>query len=74
MLAERTTEHQAMFREDEEAVFFSNNEELLEKCQYYLEHEELRRRIAQAGHERCMASDYSYEGRIRMILEHVLNG
>lgn len=74
MLAERTTEHQEMFREDEEAVFFSNNEELLEKCRYYLEHEELRRRIAQAGHERCMASDYSYEGRIRMILEHVLNG
>lgn len=74
MLAERTSEHSDMFREDAEAVYFSSDEELLEKCRMYLTDDDARRKIAEAGHNRCMAADYSYHGRIREILNHVLNG
>lgn len=69
MLAERTDEHLAMFKEGKEAAFFSSNEELLEKCKYYLEHEEERVAIAEAGRKRCIASDYSNEGMIKKVLK-----
>lgn len=71
MIAERTSEHQAMFEEDKEAVFFSSNEELLEKCRYYLSHEEAREKIAEAGYRRCISSDYSNEGMIRKVLANI---
>lgn len=65
MMAERTDEHLSMFEEDKEAVFFSSNEELLKKCQYYLIHENERNSIAKAGLARCITSGYSNEGMIR---------
>lgn len=68
MLAERTDEHCALFEEDKEAVFFSNNEELLEKCRYYLTHDDERRKIAEAGYLRCKRSEYSNEQTINKIL------
>ena len=74
MLAERTSEHLDLFKEDEEAVYFSDNQELLDKCRKYLTDVVARKRIAEAGHRRCVSSDYSYHGRIRQILHHVLNG
>jgi len=71
MLAERTDEHMQLFEEDKEAVFFSSNEELLEKCRYYLEHDEERKAIAKAGHRRCIESDYSNEGMIMKVLNEI---
>lgn len=73
MLAERTKEHQALFIEGKEADFFSSDEELLDKCRFYLEHSELRKEIARAGYERCLESDYSNYGMIKQILAMVLN-
>lgn len=70
MMAERTAEHLAMFEENKEAVFFSSDGELFEKCRYYLEHEDERKRIAEAGLKRCQISGYSNEAMIR----HVING
>ena len=72
MMAERTVEHQAMFEEDKEAVFFSNNEELLDKCKYYLSHEEERKKIAEAGYKRCISSDYSNDGMIKKVLSSMI--
>lgn len=68
MLAERTDEHKALFEENKEAVFFSSNEELLEKCRYYLSHDEERIAIAKAGHERAKNSCYSNEKGIKQML------
>lgn len=72
MMAERTSEHQAMFEEGKEAVFFSSNEELLKKCKYYLSHEEERKQIATAGLKRCQTSGYSNENTIRNVINNIL--
>lgn len=72
MLAERTKEHQTLFEEGKEAEFFSSNEELLEKCRYYLAHDEERKAIAKAGHQRCITSDYSNEGMVKRVLKEIL--
>ncbi len=59
MLAERTSEHAALFEEDREAAFFSSTEELLDKARFYLSNDALRRKIAEAGRMRCERSGYS---------------
>ena len=73
MLAERTIEHLAMFEEGKEAAYFSSNDELLQKCRYYLCHDDERRLIAAAGHERCVNSGYSNHDRIKTIIDYALN-
>ena len=71
MMAERTNEHLAMFDENKEAVYFSSNEELLEKCKYYLEHDKERLSIANAGYYKCIENNYSNEGMIRNVLSQI---
>ena len=73
MLAERTSEHQRLFEENKEAVYFdiNNPKELLEKVRYYLDHEEERETIAKAGHKRCLKSGYSHHDRLAWMLKQV---
>jgi len=72
MLTERTEDHLACFEEDKEAVFFSTVEELIEKVRFYLSNDELRRKIARAGRERCIKSGYSNYDRIKQMLDEVI--
>lgn len=72
MLAERTDEHLALFEEGKEADYFSSDEELLEKCKYYLDNEAERIDIANAGHERCNRSGYSNTETIKRLLDSVI--
>lgn len=74
LMAERTPEHEQLFQDGKEAVFFSNNEELLERCQYYLSHEEERKKIAEAGRQRCLISGYSNYAVIKNIFRVIRNG
>lgn len=73
MMAERTDEHLSLFEENKEAVYFSSNEELLEKCLYYLKNEDIRKKIAVAGRERCISSGYSNENMVKRVLSQVVN-
>jgi len=73
MLAERTNEHMQLFEEGKEAEFFASNEELLEKCRYYLAHEEKRKKIAEAGTLRCHTSGYSNEETIKRLIAIIIS-
>ena len=63
----------SLFEEDKEAVYFSSNEELLEKCLYYLKNEDIRKKIAEAGRERCVSFGYSNENMVKRVLFQVMN-
>ena len=71
MLADRTKEHLEFFEEGKEAEFFSSKKELVEKVHYYLEHPQKRKDIAAAGRQRCVNSGYSFQDRLKDILEKV---
>jgi spore maturation protein CgeB len=73
LCTERTGEHLAMYKEDEEAVFWSTPEECAEKCVALLADEERRNRIAKAGRRRCIASGYLNESAMRRILDVLLD-
>jgi len=71
LLAERSDGHMARFREDEEAVFFSDLNECIEKIKKYLPEVEARERIAAAGRKRAIESGYDNDSQMRKILERV---
>jgi spore maturation protein CgeB len=68
LLAERTPEHLACFREDEEAVFFSDFEECRAKVERYLNDEPARTAIAVAGQRRAHSSGYDNDSILRSLL------
>ena len=73
MLAERTDEHQRLFREGVEAEFFGDFDELVKKCRFYLANENERLKIAERGHRRCVRGGYTYEQRIRGVVEAAMS-
>ncbi len=73
MLAERTDEHLTYFKEDEEAAYFNDKHELLNKVRYFLKNIERRDQIAEAGYQRCLNSDYSYDVIAKKIIEETLD-
>jgi spore maturation protein CgeB len=72
MLAERTQEHLDHFQEDVEAVYFNGIDELKSRVEYYLQQSALRRRIGEAGRQRCLSSGYSYDARLQAILDEAV--
>ena len=68
MVAPRTKEMLAMYREGEEAVYFDSKEELLAKVRWLLEDDEARNRIAKAGRERCLRDGHSNIDRSAQII------
>lgn len=59
-----------LFEEDKEIVMFKTPEQLFEKVEYYLQHEEEREQIAQAGHNKVIEC-YTYEKKLKKLLEWV---
>lgn len=56
------------FEEGKEYVCFESEQELVEKCGYYLEHEEERKMIARNGYEK-VKSFHTYQNRIERMME-----
>lgn len=69
MLAERTSDHEKLFLENKEAVFFDSASDCIEKCLYYLGKDELRAQIAKAGRKRALNSNYDYTSRLKRMME-----
>jgi spore maturation protein CgeB len=71
LLAERSAGHVAKFREDEEAVFFSDFAECVAKIRRYLPDEAARARIAAAGRERAVRDGYGNDAQVGRIVERL---
>jgi spore maturation protein CgeB len=69
LLAERTGDLPHLFQEGLEAEFFEDSGELVDKANFYLKHPAFRQKIAAAGRERCLKSDYSFKSRLVEILK-----
>ncbi len=68
LLAERSEEHQSLFCEDKEAVFFSDFEECRAKIDRYLHDETARAAIAAAGQRRAATSGYDNDSVLRGLM------
>ena len=71
LLAERTVEHEELFTDKAEAVFFDNDHDLLRLVTIYLSNDEERNIIRSNGLKRCIESDYSYNDMVDKILSVV---
>src|ERR1700722_9118456 len=54
LCAERTSEHIRLYKQDKEAVFWSDPEECARKCTLLLTDSDLRKRLATNGRRRCL--------------------
>jgi spore maturation protein CgeB len=59
------------FKEDEEAVFFTGFDELVQKIRRYLPDEAARQRIATAGNLRAARDGYYNDRQVALILQRV---
>jgi spore maturation protein CgeB len=71
LLAERSEGHLQRFIEDEEAVYFSNMEECVEKIRRYLPDETGRDRIARAGRLRAERSGYDNDSQVGLVVGRI---
>ena len=70
MMHERNKESVLYFREDQEAIFFDSEEELVTKVKMFLNNDELREKIRIAGHQRALA-DHSLDARAGIIINQL---
>ncbi|MBR0172744.1 MAG: glycosyltransferase [Lachnospiraceae bacterium] len=60
------------FTPGEDFVYYESREDLLAKLDYYLAHDDERRKIAASGHDK-IAQAHTFDHRVREILDIVLN-
>ena len=72
MLSERSVEHEYLFQDGKEVVFFDSDKDLLKKCIFYLNNENKRVKILRAGQERCKKSNYSNFSIIEKVMKKII--
>jgi hypothetical protein len=69
LCGEKTADHLAMYKENEEAVFFEGAEECAEICFNLLKDPDRIRKIAAAGRLRCLQNGYFNERIIEQVIQ-----
>jgi spore maturation protein CgeB len=72
LCAERTSEHLQLYQEDVEAVYWSDVNECIEKCNKLLNDDEMRVEIAEKGRIRCLRNGIFNEPNLGKMLEAAL--
>jgi spore maturation protein CgeB len=72
MLSERSVEHEYLFEDGKETIFFDSDKDLLKKCIYYLDNENKRVKISLAGEKRTKKSNYSNFKIIGKVMEKII--
>jgi spore maturation protein CgeB len=75
LLAKKTKTHSEFFIDNKEAVFFKNNKDCISKCKFLLQHEKIRKKIAQNGRLRIFKKRKKilFEYKIKYIFNKILN-
>lgn len=72
MVAQRTSDHEEMYKEGEEAIFFDDAAECATHCLALLADPERLEKIATSGHARAIKNNHFNEPLLRMIVEKVM--
>lgn len=68
MVAEWSPEHQYLFENNYEAVYFKSDEELVQKVKMLLSDPSKIKQISEQGRKRCLSSGYSYRERLEKMI------
>lgn len=69
MLSEYTEDLSTLFIEGEEAEFFKNHGECLDKIKYYINRDSLREKIAQKGFENVYRNGHDIDSRVKEVMK-----
>jgi spore maturation protein CgeB len=72
LCAERTSEHTELYRENEEAAFWSSPEECAERCTQLLRDEQRRKRLEVNGRRRCLQNGTTNEKVMAQIVREAV--
>jgi spore maturation protein CgeB len=71
MLSEYTDDQATLYKEGEEADYFRNEDELIEKVRKYLNDEKRRQTVAANGYRRVLEDGHDVVSRMKQVLESV---
>lgn len=69
-MVEHMSELEEFYEIGKELVCYTDPDDLVEKCRYYLTHDAERERIRLAGHSRAV-NDHSWHRRFEMVFDHI---
>ncbi len=70
MIAEYTSVHASLFNDDE-VLFFRNNEQLLQKVRYFMENPHIAAEYAEKAAKRCIDSGYDHKNTLAAVLKKI---
>jgi spore maturation protein CgeB len=71
LLTDRISHIEELFEDKKHLVLYDGLDDMIEKAKYYLDHDEEREKIAQAGYEEVMAK-HTIQHRIDVILSEFM--